>query len=33
MTKFMHYADNAGLAIIVVMLAALPVATIGFLAH
>ena len=33
MTKFMNYADNAGLAILAIMLAALPVATLGFLAH
>ena len=32
MTKLMNYADNAGLAILVLMLAALPAATLGFLA-
>jgi hypothetical protein len=32
MTKLMNYADNAGLAILVLMLASLPAATLGFLA-
>ncbi len=32
MTKLMNYADNAGLAILALMLAALPAATLGFLA-
>ena len=32
MSKFANYADNAGLAVLVLMLAALPAATLGFLA-
>jgi hypothetical protein len=33
MSKLINYADNAGLAVLIVLLTTLPAATIGFIAH
>jgi hypothetical protein len=33
MSKLMHYADQASLVVLAVLLVALPAATLGFLVH
>ena len=33
MSKFMHYADQASLIVLAILLFAFPAATVGFLAH